>query len=552
MGGKSKAAVGTLAACYQDLDLHGERLAEAQAALLALPAPPSLIVNSGRGLHPIWSITPSADKARWQQAQRGLAAVLRTWAPDDVVVGDEARVLRLVPFPNCKEGRPRPTALLHQSDAVYTLEQLLAAYPAPPPIPRRPPLQNSTGTAVPPGLQGYAERGVEAGKRNACAFWLACRLVEEVADPGAGRAALEVFGRKCSPALPPHEVHTVWDSARHTTSYDPRKARHAPPPPAGTYQPDPAPDESDPAPVGPAPPGRPLIRATDEIHLVRNAILSALQTANEQAPVIFQRGRALVRVVDVPTARHSYPLIEGYSADSLRPRVGEVAQLVKASKQHGGDVATNASRDQVSAVLQADRFPFPVLDGLVEVPFVRPDGTICDQAGYDRATRLIYHAAADLRVPAVPAHPTAAEMAAARALIVDELMGDFPFSAAGERANAVALFLLPAVRPLIAGPTPLHLVESPTPGSGKSLLVEALLRPAVGDHLTSDSDKADEEETGKWITAKMQEAAPVLRSTTSRRGSTTASWPTRSRRSAGPAGCWGRRRPWPRRCAVCG
>ena len=40
--------------------------------------------------------------------------------------------------------------------------------------------------------------------------------------------------------------------------------------------------------------------------------------------------------------------------------------------------------------------------------------------------------------------------------------------------------LLPFVRSMIDGPTPLHNIEAPTPGSGKGLLMKALLMPGVG------------------------------------------------------------------------
>lgn len=238
-GGKSKDDVGAVVACYQDLDLHdetGARVAAACEALLALSHPPGLIVASGRGAHPIWPIRPTADKARWLQVQQGLALALADWESDRAVLTDEARVLRLVPFPNCKGGKARPTAILHQSDVVYTLDQLLTAYPAPAaPAPRNGHSVHSTRATVPKGLVEYAEAGQAEGKRNACGFWLACRLVEEVADEAAGRAILELYGRRCSPALPVGEVDTIWESAHKTTSYDPSKARQAPPPPAGTY-----------------------------------------------------------------------------------------------------------------------------------------------------------------------------------------------------------------------------------------------------------------------------------------------------------------------------
>lgn len=250
--GKGKDDVGAMLACYADLDLHGERIADAQNALLAAPAPPSLIVASGYGLHPIWFIQPTADKERWRQVQRGIAAAFAEWLPDSSVVTDEARVLRLVPFPNGKYNTCSPTAILHQAQTIYTLDQLATAYPAPREAPRRNNGSTAAGnTRVPPGLQRYAEAGIAKGERNKCAFWLACRLVEEVADERTGRAVLAVFGRRCNPALPEAELDTIWDSAHKTTHYDPSKARHAPAPPAGMYQPDPMPPTPDSVPAGP-------------------------------------------------------------------------------------------------------------------------------------------------------------------------------------------------------------------------------------------------------------------------------------------------------------
>jgi hypothetical protein len=63
-------------------------------------------------------------------------------------------------------------------------------------------------------------------------------------------------------------------------------------------------------------------------------------------------------------------------------------------------------------------------------------------------------------------YPTAGEIAAARGLIVDDLLGEFPFTSPAERAHAVALLLLGFLRAMIDGPTPLHLIEKPAPGTG--------------------------------------------------------------------------------------
>jgi putative DNA primase/helicase len=69
--------------------------------------------------------------------------------------------------------------------------------------------------------------------------------------------------------------------------------------------------------------------------------------------------------------------------------------------------------------------------------------------------------------------PSPAEIAAARQLICEDLLGDFPFTGDAERAHVVALLLLGFLRGMIDGPTPLHLIEKPTPGTGATLMVDA-------------------------------------------------------------------------------
>jgi putative DNA primase/helicase len=237
--GSKKEHVGAVLACYADLDLHGQRLDEAQAALAEAPAPPSLLVHSGYGLHPIWFLAPSADKARWFQVQRGIATAFAAYAPDSAVVSDEARVLRLVPYPNRKYGDCIPTAIVAQSGTVYTLAQLALVYPAPASEPHgagRPPTIVTTNR-VPLGLQRYAEAGLKHGERNKGAFWLACRLIEEVSDDATGYTTLELFARRCAPALAADEIERIWQSARNTTSYDPSKAASAPPAPMNLPRP---------------------------------------------------------------------------------------------------------------------------------------------------------------------------------------------------------------------------------------------------------------------------------------------------------------------------
>ena len=101
--------------------------------------------------------------------------------------------------------------------------------------------------------------------------------------------------------------------------------------------------------------------------------------------------------------------------------------------------------------------------------------------GYHAASRTYYAPRPGAApVPPIPAAPAGADVARAKALLLDELLVDFPFTGDSERAHAVALLLLPFLRGMIDGPTPLHLIEKPTVGTGATLLAEALVYPAPG------------------------------------------------------------------------
>jgi hypothetical protein len=65
--------------------------------------------------------------------------------------------------------------------------------------------------------------------------------------------------------------------------------------------------------------------------------------------------------------------------------------------------------------------------------------------------------------------------------LLDELAGDFPFVSDSDRAHWLAALLLPFVRRMINGPTPLHFVEAPCNGAGKSLLCDIISIVATGE-----------------------------------------------------------------------
>ena len=113
-------------------------------------------------------------------------------------------------------------------------------------------------------------------------------------------------------------------------------------------------------------------------------------------------------------------------------------------------------------------------------------------------------------LPPISAKPSAAEVAAARGLLCDELFGDFPFVGPAESAHAVALLLLHFVRDLIDGSTPLHLIEKPTPGTGATLMVDAIATLLTGAGASVMTEGRNEDEWRKRITAKLRQMPPMV------------------------------------------
>src|SRR5262249_8982465 len=151
----------------------------------------------------------------------------------------------------------------------------------------------------------------------------------------------------------------------------------------------------------------------------------------------------------------------------------------------------------------------PPLRGIVESPTFTKDGVISVTPGYQPVSRVWFHAGSVV-VPDVPEVPSDADISRAKALLLDELMPDFPFADELSRVHAVAMLLLPVVRELIDGPTPLHAVDAPTAGSGKGLLVNAVARIHTGRGMQMTTPPRTEEEWRKFLTSILMTGSPLI------------------------------------------
>jgi hypothetical protein len=229
-----------------------------------------------------------------------------------------------------------------------------------------------------------------------------------------------------------------------------------------------------------------------------------IQTGNAP-PQLFLYGSVPSRI-ELDEDGRSLRIIE-LTADRLRYHAAQQARWTKTKKRQR--VECRPPMDVIKNLLAAPEIPLPILSRIVEVPVFSDRGTLVQRPGYDAEARLYYQPySAKMTTVSISAEPTADEVATAKARL-DDLIRDFPFVSDADTAHAVALALVPFVRDLIDGPTPLHMAEAACPGSGKTLLIEAVLYPSVGTRIGAIAEARDDDEWRKRLTARLREGCPV-------------------------------------------
>lgn len=196
--------------------------------------------------------------------------------------------------------------------------------------------------------------------------------------------------------------------------------------------------------------------------------------------------------------------------DRMRHRLSQIASWVRPVAGRAPTQHTGAPMEIVKNVLATPDPPLPKVDRVVDVPVLAADGSVHIKPGYSRRSRVFHEPAPNLDVPRVATRPTKAERRKAVELFRSELLADFPFVGEAERAHAVALILQPFVRDLIDGPTPLYLIEAPTPGTGKGLLAHAACWAAIGGPVATMTEGRDEDEWRKRVTATLRESPTAV------------------------------------------
>ncbi len=235
--------------------------------------------------------------------------------------------------------------------------------------------------------------------------------------------------------------------------------------------------------------------------------LKAIIVSNNP-PAIFYFGRNLARVIQIPSKEGNHILPEILNKEMLRGIMTRCSDWVSTSEKRGA-VEVSPLQNVIEDILSLPPINgIPALHGIVTAPVFAADGSLSLVPGYQETSGLYYHAEPNLILPTMNA--TLDNIDKAKYLLDHELLINFPFKDDASRAHTIGMILLPFVRELIPGPTPLHLIDAPVMGTGKGLLADVCLMPFLSNKPAIITAPRTEEEWQKKLTSTLMEAPSTI------------------------------------------
>ena len=249
--------------------------------------------------------------------------------------------------------------------------------------------------------------------------------------------------------------------------------------------------------------GKPVISTGADFDDQLEAAAKALQAHAEKGQHLYKVNGAIARV-----ARS-----EGMATYIQTLDKGDVwFELNKAAtftRLIGEEVRGVEAPTAVSDMIHRDPSPgYRPLKGVVRTPVFAADGSLITSPGYHAPSALYYDPPEGFEVPVVPDSPSADEVGAAKALIREHLYRDFPFygdhdNGAASEAHAFCLILQEFAREMIAGATPIYLLDKPMAGTGAGKFMNATAIVWTGHGAKAQTEAGTEDERRKNITASL-------------------------------------------------
>lgn len=319
---------------------------------------------------------------------------------------------------------------------------------------------------------------LEEGERNSGLFeagiglWHRGRTEEEVLD------ALEKANQsRCKPPVSEKELRQVHKSI---TSYEPEL---------------PAYDTEG---------RRNIFLGQDQLREVADMVASALAKRNQQSETLYRNQDTLVQVYQAG----SEPLSRLMTNDLM------LSELVRHNNWYTSRYKNLAPSDPPEKLIKLlltdiNLAAFRNLRSISPWPMIDKQGQLLAHNGYHPGAERIITVPPSYRLD-VPAQPSTDDLRWAIDLLQNDLFVDFPFSDQASRANAMAPLLQLFCCELMQPPYPLHFIQAPVAGTGKSLLVKVIGSILFGKEPSAMTLGENDGETRKRISSQLFSLAPYM------------------------------------------
>lgn len=265
------------------------------------------------------------------------------------------------------------------------------------------------------------------------------------------------------------------------------------------------------APAAGAAAGRPIIKLeAGEIGPAVDATEAALIASSQG---LYQRGGDIVRVGETPVMTASGREISTQRIfevgdNALLEQVARVAVFTRYDARKNEEKRVDPPMWVAKSLRERKgHLGLPILVGVTSSPTLRPDGSVLAAEGYDAATGLLLDTRG-VAFPTIPESPSKEQADAALALLRN-LVSTFPFVANAHRSVALSCLLTAVVRRSLRT-APMHAFTAPTPGSGKSTLVDLAAILATGREAPVIAQGANDEEDEKRLGATLLGGDPII------------------------------------------
>lgn len=252
-----------------------------------------------------------------------------------------------------------------------------------------------------------------------------------------------------------------------------------------------------------------FINITDKpIHELATQAWQAILAKNHP-PILFARNWEMVEVRTDEAGQAKFFAVNESRFRGLLDRVAQWVRLKKVGESFK-EVPTQPPMYAVRDMLSDPVMPLPKVVGITHCPIFSAEGELETESGYLPKSNMYYACSKTSPIPEVPNKPSAPDIQKSLNVLFNELLIDFPFQNQASRAHALSMIMLPFVRQMIKGPTPLHLIDGSKRGVGKSFLARVAHYIATGADAAMMKLPKLEEETEKQIISLLMTGSPMM------------------------------------------